>query len=158
MKSTLLKLGASLAIGIVGLTMTFYGLERSALIEAQSSLSGVDMPVPTRIFITLFFGLTALNVSVFSALTIWSSYLRKHEGTKQLPIWSLIAALVVAGGLGITGLAQHGGYINTLAEVPMDANQGYIAYMTVCGTFFVAALVLVGVRWRPGHARAMREQ
>ncbi len=157
MKSTLIKLGVSLAIGIVGLTMAFYGLERSALIEAQASLSGVDMPVPTRIFVTLFVGLTALNISVFSALAVWSTYLREHEGTKQLPVWLLIGALVISGGLGITGLAQHGGYINTLGEVPMDVNQGYIAYMTVFGTFFVVALVLVGVRWRPGQAREMHE-
>ncbi len=154
MSALLWKLGAALAVGIVGLTMTNYGVERSALVDAAAAADPTAPGTPMRVIVTLFVGVLAINVAVFWAITVWSRFVRSSPDTRQLPVPLLVSVVAISGALGVTGFAQHYSYVRTLTPPPVDPSWGYLSYMTMCGLFFFVALVVVGVRWMPGKRPA----
>lgn len=157
MGRTLGRLGGALLAALVGLAMIFWGVERLALLDAAQTQSGVESDVPIRVYLTLFVGLSALNISVYAALTVWSRFLRANPGIRQPKPWVLIVALLLVGGAGLTSFAMHAGHLRTLDPVPMDVDQGFVAFQAVAATFVVGCLVALGARWTPGQRRSLPE-
>ena len=154
---TLWKLGACVVLGMVGLAMVFWGLERSALIDRAAVVSGADGSVPQRVFLTLYVGLMLLWIAVLWALTVWSKYLRAHPETRQAPVWALMLLIALSGTAGLLGFAQHWGHINGLDPVPTEVSEGFIAGQVMAGIVVIGSLVVMGVRWAPGHRRPLVE-
>jgi len=151
MTRTLWKLGGCVAVGLLALAMLFWGLERTALVDAAVRIDGADETIPTRIYVLIFAGLTLLSVAVLAALTVWGGFLKENPGTRQVPVWILVVVMVVFGGAGLVGFAQHAAYVRSLDAVPMDVNQGYISFQVVTAAAVLISLVVVGVRWAPGY-------
>ena len=151
MSSTLWKLGGCLAAGLAALTMLLWGLERTALIDAADRVAGETASIPTRAYVLVFAGLVLLAVAAYGALTTWGGFLKANPETSQLPVWLLLAIIVVAGGAGLLGFAVHWGYIRSLDVVPMTVDQGYIAYQVMAAAAALASVVTLGVRWAPGY-------
>ena len=151
MTATLWKLGGCLAAGFAALTMLLWGLERSALVEAAARVGGESASVPTRAYVLVFSGLVLLSLAMYSALTTWGGFLKANPETPQLPVWLLVAIIVIAGGAALLGLAAHWGYIRSLDVVPTVVDQGYVAYQVMASATVLASLVAVGVRWAPGY-------
>jgi hypothetical protein len=151
MTGTLWKLGGCLTAGFVALTMVLWGLERSALVEAAVRVVGESGSIPTRAYVLVFAGLVLLSLAVYCALTTWGGFLKANPETRQLPVWLLLAIIVVAGAASVLGLATHWGYIRSLDVVPMAVNQGYIAYQVLTSAAVLGSMVLIGVRWAPGY-------
>ncbi|WP_297084570.1 hypothetical protein [uncultured Demequina sp.] len=142
------RMGVTLAIGLTGLTMLMYALERTSLIVFAEG-SGTNPPV--RIYLTLFAGFVIVNLCTFFALSQWARYLRFHPETKQLPLWFLVALLLLSGAALLTAMANHAGYLRSLDAVSVDPNGGYIAFQVVFGALLIVSLVLLAVRWSPGY-------
>ncbi len=151
MTRTLWKLGGCLAMGVTGLTMVLWGLERSELVDAAVRLRGESETIPGHIYVLVFVGLVLVSLAVYCAVTTWGGVLKENPDTRQIPVWILVAVMAVAGGAGLVGLAQHSSYIRSLDVVPMAVNQGYIAYQVVTLSVLLTALVIMGVRWAPGY-------
>jgi hypothetical protein len=151
MTGTLWKLGGCLTAGFAALTMVLWGLERSALVEAAVRVGGESASIPTRAYVLVFAGLVLLSLAVYCALTTWGGFLKANPETRQLPVWLLLAVIVVAGGAGVLGLATHWGYIRSLNVVPMAVDQGYIAYQVLTSAAVLGSMVVMGVRWAPGY-------
>ena len=156
MSGTLWKLGGSLAAGVAALTMVFWGLERSALVDAAVRLDGESESIPTRVYVLVFVGLLVFTLALVAALSVWGGYLKAHPETRQLPVWVLIVLIVVAGTAGFAGFAQHASYVRSLPVVPTEVSQGYIAYEVIAAAMVVVALVILGVRWAPGYRPTVR--
>jgi hypothetical protein len=148
---TLWKLGGCLAAGVAALTMLLWGLERAALVDAAAHAGGSPASIPTRAYVLVFSGLVLLSLAVYGALTTWGGFLKANPNTAQVPVWLLLAIIVIAGGAGLVGLATHSGYIRSLDAVPMAVNQGYIAYQVLTSAAILGSMVLLGVRWAPGY-------
>jgi len=148
MSRLLWSVGGLLAAGVIGLSMLFWALERTVLV---SYAAGADANPPLRIYVLLFVGLSISSIAGFFALLRWSRYLRDHPGTPQAPVW----LLVIVGGLAVAALvtasATHAAYIRSLSVVPVDPNQGYIAFQASMGAVIGICLVLLGARWAPGY-------
>ena len=151
MSVTLWKLGGCLAAGLAALTMLLWGLERAALVAAAVRAEGESASIPTHAYALVFSGLVLLGAAVYCALTTWGGFLKANPETAQLPVWLLLAIIVVAGGAGLLGFAVHWGYIRSLAVVPMTVDQGYIAYQVMTAAAALASVVILGVRWAPGY-------
>lgn len=159
MKAVLWKLGGAAAGTVVALVMVFWALERASLNDLAAERAGVDASTPLRVYGLLFVGLVLLNVCVFGALTVWSTFLKANPTTRQVPVWLLVAFVLIVGTAGLVGFAQHAAYVSSLDVVPDVVSEGYIAYQASAGTAVIAALVLLGVRWAPGYRpRGLRER
>ncbi|WNM23467.1 hypothetical protein RN607_09035 [Demequina capsici] len=144
-------LGGLLATGVVGLSMMFWALERTVLLTFADG-SGSEPPV--RIYVILFLGLSATSLSGFYSLLHWSRFLRENPGTSQAPIWLLAVVGGLAASALLTAIATHAAYIRSLSVVPVDPNQGYVAFQVVMGALIGACTVLAAARWAPGYKHA----
>jgi hypothetical protein len=145
------KLGGCLGAGIAGLTMVMWGFERVALVDAAVRLGGESIAMPRHVYLLVFVGLALVSLAVACAVTTWGGVLKENPGTRQVPVWALIAVMAVAGGASLTGLARHSSYVRSLEEVPTAVSQGYIAYQVLAVSTVLVALVMLGVRWAPGY-------
>jgi hypothetical protein len=150
-------MAGALVAGVTGMAMLFWALERSSLVALQAAADGVDHSPPAHIYLTMFVGLSLMNLATFYALTNWSRYLRAHPDTQQLPMWFLMALIFVAGAAMVFGLATHAGWVRLQDPIPVDPSLGYVLYMTVMGALVVVPLVLLGVRWSPGYKHRAQE-
>lgn len=141
-------LGGLLAVGMIGMSMMFWALERTVLLTFAD---GAGSEPPFRIYMILFIGLSAMSLSGFYALLHWSRYLRENPETTQAPVWLLAIVGALAVAALVTAVATHAAYIRSLDVVPVDPNQGYVAFQVVMGTLIGVALVLTGARWAPGY-------
>jgi hypothetical protein len=148
---TLWLLGGCLATGFAALTMFFWGLERTALIDAAVRARGESMPLPTHLYVLVFVGIVLLAIAMWGAVTTWGGFLKANPETRQIPVWVLVVLMAAGGGAAFLGLAVHSGYIGSLAVVPMAVNQGYIAYQVMAASFVLASSVALGTRWAPGY-------
>lgn len=141
----------AIALGMIGLTMLIYALERTSLINFEAAHEGTDPDTPISIFITMFVGLAVVNLCAFWALDQWGAYLRAHPDVKQLPVWSLVLLIVLPGGGLVTSVATHAGYIRSLDTIPSQPNAGFVAFQVVMAALVILALVLLAARWAPGY-------
>lgn len=141
----------AIVLGIIGLTMLIYALERTSLVNFAASHDGAEAQTPLRVFMTMFVGLAVVSLCAFWALDQWASYLRAHPDVKQLPVWFLVVLIVLPGGALITSVATHAGYIRSLDAVPTDPNAGFVAFQVVMAALVIVALVLLAARWAPGY-------
>ncbi|WP_062384985.1 hypothetical protein [Demequina iriomotensis] len=148
MSRFLWRMGGALVLGVLGLTLIFWQLEHAQLY----AFAGLGRPA-AGVYALLFVGLLLLNVSVFYALTRWARFLREHPDTRQLPPWFLVAIIVVAGGVLVTGVAVHAGYLRSLETVPMSISQGFVAFEASFAALALVPLVLLAVRWSGGYRR-----
>lgn len=144
--------------GATGLALLFVGVERSALIRADAEREGLDFELPGSVFALLITGVIVLNIAVFSALTILSRYRRSHPDTRQAPVWVLLIVVVLSGGLGLVGYITHNANVQSSDAVLLQVDWGFVALQSLLGMIVISALVVMGVRWSPGHqpARARR--
>ena len=149
--STMLRrVGIAFLAGLTGLTMLVYALERTSLVNFAATLEGAEAQTPVRVYVTMFVGLALLNLSTFYALGQWAAYLREHPDASQMPVWALLALIVLPGAALVTSVATHAGYIRGLDEVPLDPNMGFVGFQVVLGAMVIIALVLLAARWSPG--------
>ncbi|WP_062460627.1 hypothetical protein [Demequina soli] len=148
MSGFLWRMGAALALGVLGLGLIFWQLEHASL-NASAGLGRPSLPV----YGLMFVGLLLLYASLFYALTRWSRFLHAHPETRQLPPWFLVAIIVFSGAALVTGIAVHAGYLREQDPVPMEISQGFIAYEVSFATLALVPLVLLGVRWATGYRR-----
>lgn len=141
----------AIIVGLIGLTMLIYALERTSLVNFAAMHDGTEAVIPMRIYITMFVGLATVNLCAFWVLNQWSQYLRAHPDVKQLPVWFLVLLIVLPGGALITSVATHAGYIRSLDVVPVDPNAGFVAFQVIMAALVIIALVLLGARWAPGY-------
>lgn len=151
MRPFLWRMGGLLAVGLLGLTMAFYSLERLSLINLATTLNQDDGKAPLAVTFSLFIGLVLVFLSTFSALWGWAGYLRAHPRTPQAPVWMLIGVLLVGGGAMIWALATHSGWLRVQETVPLSVHWGYIGFQAVAASFVLVPLVLLGARWAPGY-------
>ncbi|MFW2513647.1 hypothetical protein ACNI3K_07695 [Demequina sp. SO4-13] len=147
---------AALVLGIVGLTMLVWALERTSLVNFAAMHDGAEAETPIRVYVTMFIGLAVVNLCTFWAVSQWSAYLRAHPDAPQLPVWFLLVLVVLPGAALITSVATHAGYIRSLDAVPVDPNMGFVAFQVMMAALVIIALVLLGARWAPGY-KAPRE-
>ena len=143
----------ALAVGIIGLTMLLYALEQTSLHAFASSQTGDASRPALGVYLTLFIGLIAVSLSACWALQQWSAYVRQHRDVKHLPVWFLIALIVLPGVGLIYSVATHAGYIRGLDQVPVEPNLGLVAFQVIMVALVLIALVLLVVRWSPGYKR-----
>ncbi len=141
-------MGGLTAAGMLGMTMMFWALERTVLLTFAS---GAESNPPARIYFILFIGLSLMNVAAFLAMLQWSRFLRENPDTKQVPMWALGLVSAFAVAALVTAVATHAAYVRSLDSVPVDPNQGYVAFQVVMGMFVAVSLVLAAVRWAPGY-------
>lgn len=153
MRATIIKLSMCLLSGSAGLAVIFWSLESANLREMRATRAGEEADAPFSVYLVLLAGLTLLNVGVFFALSVWSRVLRANPETRQVPVWVLVAVIVVAGGAGLADFAIHAGEMRTASVLPDEPLAGYVAFQTAAATIVIAALVIMGVRWAPGHKR-----
>ena len=146
MSGFLWRMGGALAAGVLGLMLVFWQLEHASL----RAFAGLGRPSPA-VYALLFAGLLLLGASVLYAFTRWAAFLRAHPETRQLPVWLLVAILVLAGGSFVMGAAIHAGYLREQDPVPMEISQGFVAYEVSFAALVLVALVLLGARWAPGY-------
>lgn len=154
MRQALVKIGFSVAVGVVGFSLVFWGVERTSLLEAAADRVGGEAVIPGCVFLTLALGVVFLPLGVFSALTVMSRYLRSHPTARQVPVWVLVTVIVAAGGLGFLAYVSHTDHIRSLEVVSLDVNPGFIAGQVFAATMVVSALVALGARWTPRHRPA----
>ena len=147
------RVGVAFALGLTGLTMVIWALERTSLINFAAVLDGADAGTPMRVYVTMFVGLALVNLCTFYAVREWSAYLREHPDSAQLPVWFLVILIVLPGAALVISVATHAGYIRGLDQVPMDPNMGFVGFQVVMAALLLVALVLLGVRWAPGYKR-----
>lgn len=138
-------------MGVVGLTMVMWGLERVALVDAAVRLRSEPIAIPTHVYLLVFVGLVLVSLAIACAVTTWGGVLKENPGTRQVPTWVLIVVMAVAGGAGLAGLARHSDHVRSLEVVPTVVSQGYIAYQVLALSVLLVALVMMGVRWAPGY-------
>ncbi|SEJ50122.1 hypothetical protein [Demequina mangrovi] len=148
MSGFLWRMSGALAAGVLGLTLIFWQLEHAQL----HAFAGLGRPSPA-VYALLFAGLLLLNFSVFYALTRWARFVREHPDTRQLPPWFLIAIIVISGGVLVTGIAVHAGYLRSLDPLPMTISQGFVAFEAAFASLALVPLVLLAVRWSGGYRR-----
>lgn len=144
----------ALAAGATGLVLILVGVEKSTLLRADAERRGLAFEPTGGIFVYLSLGVLILNFAVFGALTVLARYRRAHPAARQAPVWVLLVIVVVAGGLGLAGYVAHAADIGALEVVPLEVDWGFIALQGLLGTITIAALVVMGVRWSPGHRPA----
>ncbi|WP_084040427.1 hypothetical protein [Demequina sp. NBRC 110053] len=149
-KSLARRAAALVIVGIVGLTMLFYALERASLVMFTD---GAGARPPLRIYLTLFVGLAIVNLCVFYGFTMWARYARTHPETRHLPVWFLLAVLVIGGGALVTSMATHAGYLRSLDAMPAAPNMGYVGFQVIAAAFVLVPLVLLCARFAPGYKR-----
>ncbi|MFV0634786.1 hypothetical protein [Demequina sp.] len=137
-----------LLVGLVGLTMLFYGLERTSLVMFAE---GPGVKPPMRVYVTLFVGLAIVNLCIFFALRQWSLYLRTNRDARQLPVWALLGLILCGGAALVAAIATHAGYVRTLETVPLEPNMGYVGFQVITSALVIIPLVLLGARWAPGY-------
>lgn len=148
MSGFLWRMGGALALAVLGLAVVFWQLEHVSLLR----FAGQGRPSPA-VYALLFGGLLLLNAAVLYALTRWARFLREHPDTGQLPPWFLLAVVVVAGGLLVTGIAVHSGWVREQNPTPVEISQGFIAYEVTFAALTLVPLVLLAVRWSGGYRR-----
>lgn len=141
----------AIVLGVIGLTMLIYALERTSLINFEAAHSGTEPETPVTVFVTMFVGLAVVNLCAFWALDQWGAYLRAHPDVKQLPVWALVLLIVLPGAALVTSVATHAGYIRSLDTIPSQPNAGFIAFQVVMAALVILALVLLAARWAPGY-------
>ncbi len=146
--SLLWKLGGLAAAGMLGMTMMFWGLERTVLLAAAV---GANSDPPARIFLILFVGLSLMFVAGFYAMLLWSRFLHENPQTRQVPMWILGLTSAFAVTALVTAIATHAAYIRSLSDIPTSPSQGYVAFQVVMGMFVGVSVVLAAVRWAPGY-------
>ncbi|WP_062202918.1 hypothetical protein [Demequina salsinemoris] len=141
-------MGGLLVTGTIGMSMMFWALERTVLLTFAD---GAHSDPPDHIYIIMFVGLSLMNLSGFYAMLRWSRFLQENPDTKQAPMWLLgsISALAVAAL--VTAVATHAAYVRSLDSIPVDPNQGYVAFLVVMGMLVGVSIVLAAVRWAPGY-------
>jgi hypothetical protein len=150
MRSLLWRLGGALTLGVLGLYMTFYALERTALTSLAAGPGVADRPAAGT-YLLLFGGLAILNLSTFYALTRWSRFVRANPHGRQAPVWLLILIMMFAGVMLLVGVAVHSGWVRSQDEVPTDISQGFVLYEVTFSALLLMCLVLIAVRWSPGY-------
>lgn len=151
MTGFLRRMAVALVAGILGLCMAFYSLERLSLINLATFLNQDDGKAPLSVTISLFAGLTVLNLALFYAVSKWAKYLRTHPRTAQAPAWLLIGTFMLAGAAMVWALATHAGWLRIQAEVPLSVHWGYIAFQVVAAALVLVSLVLLAAKWSPGY-------
>ena len=151
MNGFLTRMGVALVVGVLGLCMAFYSLERLSLINLATSLQQDDGKAPLTVTVSLFAGLAILNLALFYAVSHWAKYLRTHPRTTQAPAWLLIGIFTVAGAAMVWALATHAGWLRIQDSVPLSVNWGYIAFQVVAASLVLVSLVLLAARWSPGY-------
>ncbi|WP_062134957.1 hypothetical protein [Demequina aestuarii] len=141
----------AIVLGVIGLTMLIYALERTSLVNFAATHDGTEAVIPVRVYLTMFVGLAMVNLCAFWALDHWGAYLRAHPDVTQLPVWFLVLLIILPGGALVTSVATHAGYIRSLDAVPVDPNAGFIAFQVIMAALVIIALVLLGARWAPGY-------
>jgi hypothetical protein len=144
-------MAVAFVVGVLGLCMAFYSLERLSLINLATSLQQDDGTPPLSVTLSLFAGLALLNLALFYAVSRWAKYLRTHPRTTQAPVWLLIGTFVAAGAAMVWALATHAGWLRIQHTVPMTAQWGYIAFQVVAAALVLVSLVLLAARWSPGY-------
>lgn len=153
MSGFLWRMAGALVAGVIGLAMLFWALEETSLAALEASKSGGSARPSAGTYLLMFAGLVVINLATFYALSRWSTYLREHPHTKQLPVAALVAVMLVAGAAVVLGVAIHSDWVHEQPTVPVAPNQGFIAFSVVFATVVVATLVLLAVRWSPGYKR-----
>ncbi len=151
MNGFLRRMAVALVVGVTGLCMAFYSLERLSLINLATFLNQDDGKAPLSVTMSLFAGLAVLNLSLFYAVSKWAKYLRTHPRTTQAPVWLLIGTFMLAGAAMVWALATHAGWLRIQAEVPLSVHWGYIAFQVVAAALVLVSLVLLAARWSPGY-------
>jgi hypothetical protein len=151
--SFLARMGLSLAIAAVGLSMMFYSFERLSLVQLAHTLGQGDGGTALTVQTSLFVGLALLNLSALFALNRWANFLREFPETRQAPLWFLVALLLFGGAAMVWGMATHSGWLRTLSEVPLSVSWGYISFQVVAAMLVLIPLVLLAARWSPGYKR-----
>lgn len=151
MNGFLRRMAGALVVGVFGLCMAFYSLERLSLINLATSLEQDDGKAPLSVTLSLFAGLALLNIALFYAVSRWAKYLRTHPRTSQAPAWLLIGIFVVAGAAMVWALATHAGWLRLQESVPLSVHWGYIAFQVVAAALVLVSLVLLAARWSPGY-------
>lgn len=151
MSRFLWRTGGLIAMGLLGLAMAFYSLERLSLINLATTLGQDDGRAPLPVTFSLFVGLALVFLSTFFAMWRWAAFLREHPRTSQAPVWLLISILLVGGAAMIWALATHSGWLRIQETVPLSVHWGYIAFQMVAASFVLVPLVLLAVRWAPGY-------
>ena len=156
MTGLLWRLAGALSVGVIGLYMTFCALERAALSSLAAAPGEPGRP-PSGTYLLLFGGLAILNLATFFALTRWHRFVRANPGMKQALVWLLIAIMIFAGIMLVTGVAVHSGWARSQEELPMNINQGFVVYAVFFSAMALVCLVLIAVRWSPGYKRRTLE-
>lgn len=154
MNGFLRRMAGALVVGVLGLCMAFYSLERLSLINLATSLQQDDGKPPASVTFSLFAGLALLNLALFYAVSRWAKYLRTHPRTAQAPAWLLIGTFMVAGAAMVWALATHAGWLRLQDSVPLSVDWGYIAFQVVAAALVLVSLVLLAARWSPGYKPA----
>lgn len=143
----------AIVVGVIGLTMLLYALEQSSLHAYAAAQTGDASRPGMSVYLTLFIGLVAVSLSACWILQQWASYVRQHPDVKHVPVWFLIALIVLPGGGLIYSFATHASYIRGLDQVPMEPNLGFVAFQVIMATLVIIALVLLAARWTSGYKR-----
>jgi len=151
--SFLARMGLSMAVAAVGLSMMFYSFERLSLVQLAHTLGQGDGRAPGTVQASLFVGLVLLSLSVLFALNRWANFLREFPETSQAPVWFLVALLLFGGAAMVWALVTHAGWLRTLEEVPLSVHWGYISFQVVAAMLVLMPLVLLAARWSPGYKR-----
>ncbi len=151
MSRFLWRTGGLIALGVLGLSMAFYSLERLALINLATTLGQDDGKAPLAVTISLFVGLVLVFLATFFGMWRWARYLRENPRTPQAPVWLLLSVLGVGGAAMIWALATHSGWLRIQETVLIHVHWGYIAFQVVAASFVLIPLVLLAVRWAPGY-------
>ncbi len=151
MNGFLRRMAGALVVGVLGMCMAFYSLERLSLINLATFLKQDDGKAPLSVTISLFTGLAILNLALFYAVSKWAKYLRTHPRTAQAPAWLLIGTFMVAGAAMVWALATHSGWLRIQEGVPLSVHWGYIGFQVVAATLVLVSLVLLAARWSPGY-------
>ncbi len=151
MNGFLRRMAGAFVIGVLGLCIAFYSLERLSLINLATSLQQDDGKPPLTVTFSLFGGLAVLNLALFYAVSRWAKYLRTHPRTTQAPAWLLIGTFTVAGAAMVWALATHAGWLRLQESVPLSVQWGYIAFQVVAAALVLVSLVLLAARWSPGY-------
>ena len=151
MSRFLWRTGGLIALGVLGLSMAFYSLERLALVNLATTLGQDDGRAPLAVTISLFVGLVFVFLATFFGMWRWARYLRENPRTPQAPVWLLLLVVGVGASAMIWALATHSGWLRIQETVLISVHWGYIAFQVVAASFVLIPLVLLAVRWAPGY-------
>lgn len=144
-RRTLWQLAGLMALGVAGLMLMVDALERRSLVGFAEA-AGQPAETPMRVYVALFAGFAVVNLGVYFAHRVWGRYVREHPEVRQLPLWFPVTLMIV-GVLALTfGMVGHAGWVRSQTPVPLEPDQGFLAYAIVMLTAILIAGVLLAVR------------